>query len=189
MEIKTEDKEKLLSEIAREVIICQKCELAKTRIKAVPGYGNLNAEIMFIGEAPGRNEDEQGLPFVGQAGKILDKALFENGLRREDCFIANVAKCRPPENRVPTPEEVNCCFPYLTLQIKIIEPKCIILLGATALKYFMSEEKPSISSLRGKKIVIKGRIFVPTYHPAACLRNYKYYETIVKDIAFAKSLI
>jgi DNA polymerase len=188
VEIRIEDKEKLLLKIAREVITCEKCALAKTRIKAVPGYGNLKAKIMFIGEAPGRNEDEQGLPFIGQAGKVLDKALAANGLSREDCFIANVAKCRPPNNRVPSPEEVKECMPYLTLQIKILEPKCIVLLGATALKYFIKEEKPSISALRGKKIVIEGRIFVPTYHPAACLRTYKYYEIIVKDIAFAKSL-
>jgi len=189
MEIKLEDKEKLLSEIAREITTCEKCALGSTRLKAVPGYGSLEAKLMFIGEAPGRNEDEQGLPFIGQAGKVLDKALAANGLRREACFIANVAKCRPPNNRVPTPEEVACCISYLTLQIKILEPKCIVLLGATALKYFIKEEKPSISALRGKKIVIEGRIFVPTYHPAACLRTYKYYEIIVKDIAFAKSLI
>ena len=189
MEIKLEDKEKLLTEIAREVNTCEKCALAKTRLKAVPGYGSLEAKLMFIGEAPGRTEDEQGLPFVGQAGKVLDKALAANGLSRGTCFIANVAKCRPPKNRVPAPEEVACCLPYLTIQIKILEPKCIVLLGATALKYFIKEEKLSISALRGKKIVLENRIFVPTYHPAACLRNYKYYEVIVQDIAFAKNLI
>jgi DNA polymerase len=189
MDIKVEDKEKMLLEIGREVVTCQKCELSKTRIKAVPGYGNFNAKLMFIGEAPGRNEDLIGLPFVGQAGKVLDKALLANGLKREECFIANVAKCRPPNNRVPTEEEVEGCLPYLLIQIKIIAPKCIILLGATALKYFITEENPSISALRGKKIVLKDRIFVPTYHPAAVLRSYKYYELIVKDIAFALTII
>jgi DNA polymerase len=189
MDIDAKDKEELLSEIAKEVIVCKKCDLSKTRIKSVPGYGNLNAKIMLIGEAPGRNEDEQGLPFVGQAGKILDKALLANGIKRNDCFIANIAKCRPPNNRVPSIEEVNACFPFLTLQIKLIDPKCVILLGNTALKYFFTEDNFSISAMRGKKFVINNRIFVPTYHPAACLRTYKYYDIIVKDIAFALTLI
>jgi DNA polymerase len=154
-----------------EVEHCQKCALGHTRTKAVFGMGNPDAEIMLIGEGPGRDEDLQGLPFVGRAGQLLDKILSACGFtRKEHVYIGNIVKCRPPENRVPTPPERATCMPYLLKQIELIDPKIIILLGSTALQGLL-DPGLKISNERGKWRNWNGRLIIPTYHPAALLRN------------------
>ncbi|MFN3996068.1 MAG: uracil-DNA glycosylase [bacterium] len=160
--------------IENEIISCKKCILHQSRKNAVPGNKIYNTKIMLIGEAPGRNEDEQGLPFVGQAGKLLEQMLNKIGLSRNDIFITNVVKCRPPENRDPLPDEIQSCLPYLFKQIQILDPKLIILVG----KYSVS----SILGINLKISYLKGRVFIKddryifcTYHPAFILRNYSLY--------------
>ncbi|MFC1781296.1 uracil-DNA glycosylase [Planctomycetota bacterium] len=171
------DKKKQLEIIADEVCRCTKCDLVSTRTKAVPGEVNPDARIMFIGEAPGADEDAQGRPFVGRAGKLLDNILAACGLKRGDVFIANILKCRPPGNRDPKAEEINSCLGYLQRQIEIIEPEVIVALGAHAAKTLLESTKP-IGQLRGHfhdyytsigKSLVK---LMPTYHPAYLLRNY-----------------
>ncbi|MGC8870818.1 MAG: uracil-DNA glycosylase [Brevinematia bacterium] len=148
---------------------CKSCPLHLSRKQAVPGYGNYNAKLMIIGEAPGREEDIQGKPFVGRAGQLLTKLLEEIGIKREEVYITNVVKCRPPENRVPTPEEIKSCNHFLRRQLEIINPKIVLLLGSTASKAFLGEEK--ITKIRGEIIDIEGIIVIPTFHPAAVLRD------------------
>jgi len=166
-----------LDEIAAEVRKCRKCELGSLRTNAVPGEGNPDAPIVFVGEAPGADEDAQGRPFVGRAGKLLDKIINAMGLQREDVLICNILKCRPPDNRDPKPDEIAQCLPYLQRQLEIIEPEIIIALGAHAAKTLLETTKP-IGQLRGQfheyypslgKMPIK---LMPTYHPAYLLRNY-----------------
>ncbi len=163
----TEDE---MKRIAAEIAGCTKCSLHKTRIKTVPGQGNSQRpEIMFIGEAPGADEDEQGLAFVGRAGQLVTKMINAMGLEREEVFIANILKCRPPDNRVPTPEEMAICIPYLKRQIAEVQPKVIIALGATALLGLLN--RTGISQLRGKWLSFEGIDLMPTYHPSYLLRN------------------
>ncbi|MHC4069261.1 MAG: uracil-DNA glycosylase [Planctomycetota bacterium] len=166
-----------LEKINDEVGKCRRCELGQTRTNAVPGEGNPNADIFFIGEAPGADEDAQGRPFVGRAGKLLDKIINAMGLKRTDVHIGNILKCRPPENRDPRPEEIINCLPYLQRQIEIINPEIIVALGAHAAKTLLETNK-SIGQLRGQfheyylglgKAPIK---LMATYHPAYLLRNY-----------------
>lgn len=159
-----------LEEIENEVKKCTKCKLCTTRKNTVFGQGNINADIMFIGEGPGADEDEQGLPFVGKAGKLMEQAFIGIGIKREDIYIANIVKCRPPQNRTPEYDEINCCIDYLKNQIKIIKPKIIVLLGNTALKSVFGEEY-SITKTRGKWLEKRGIKYMPTYHPAALLRD------------------
>lgn len=157
--------------LRNEIINCTKCDLSKTRNHIIFGEGNINAEILIIGEAPGNDEDIQGRPFVGKSGQLLDKILEACGFTREEhIFISNIVKCRPPDNRIPTPKEAEICIPWLSRQIEIINPKIMILLGATALKY-MAGNEPRITRDHGKWIYIKGRLAMPVYHPAALLRN------------------
>jgi DNA polymerase len=163
-----------LEKLNEEIRECQNCELEKTRTQVVPGSGNVNSDIMFIGEGPGKNEDLQGEPFVGAAGKFLNELLGEIGLKREDIYIANVVKCRPPNNRDPKPEEVQACWPWLEKQIEIIKPKLIITLGRHSLNRFIPEV--SIGEYRGRVLrrEIKGLgkiVLLPCYHPAAALYN------------------
>ena len=158
-----------LAEIAREVAACKACVLHETRTKVVPGQGNPRPEIMFIGEAPGADEDRQGLAFVGRAGQLLTQMISAMGFSREEVFIGNIAKCRPPSNRPPLPEEMNACIPFLKRQIAILKPKVIVALGATAVKGLLGLDK--ISSLRGKWLLFEGIDLMPTYHPAYLLRN------------------
>lgn len=158
-----------LEKISEEVGLCHKCPLHKTRIRTVPGEGNPRAEILFIGEGPGKNEDEQGRPFVGVAGRILDAMLETIGLRREDVFIANVVKCRPPMNRDPLPEEVGACADYLTRQVAAIQPHLIVLLGRHAMERFLPGLK--ISTAHGKPKRRDGQVYYPVYHPAATIYN------------------
>lgn len=154
-----------------EILNCTKCELSKTRNHVIFGEGNVKAGILIIGEAPGRDEDIQGRPFVGKSGQLLDKILAACGFtRNEHVFISNIVKCRPPENRVPTPKEADICMPWLLKQIELINPKILILLGATALKYMAGPEH-RITRDRGTWINCKDRLAMPVYHPAALLRD------------------
>ncbi len=166
-----------LDKVADEVCRCRECDLGYSRKNAVPGEGNPNARIMFIGEAPGADEDAQGRPFVGRAGQLLNKIITACGLKRSDVFIGNILKCRPPENRDPRAEEIISCFPYLQRQIEIINPEIIVALGAPAARTLLNTNK-SIGQLRGQfheyyaglgRAPIK---LMPTYHTAYLLRNY-----------------
>lgn len=154
---------------------CQKCRLCETRNNVVPGEGNEHARLMFIGEGPGADEDMTGRPFVGKAGQLLDKIILAMGIKREGVFIGNIVKCRPPQNRVPSPDEMSTCLPYLLRQIDCIRPKVIVLLGATALHGLISP-KASITKSRGiwTKISLDHSYKIwtmPTFHPAALLRD------------------
>ena len=150
---------------------CAACALASTRTKAVPGEGNGDApEVMFIGEAPGADEDLQGRPFVGRAGQLLDKMIGAMGFRRGEVFIANILKCRPPGNRTPTPDEMSVCIPFLKKQIALVRPKTIVALGATAWKGLSGDPGASISRVRGLWQSFEGIPVMPTFHPAYLLR-------------------
>ncbi len=151
---------------------CDKCALSKERTLPVLGEGNLKADILFVGEGPGRDEDAQGRPFVGQAGKLLDKMLASIGLERAEVYISNIIKCRPPKNRTPLPEEANMCLPYLRAQTALLKPKIIVCLGATAAMYIYD---PNVKITRDRGIwkEKRGVLIMPTYHPAALLRDSK----------------
>lgn len=170
-----------LEEIATEVRKCTKCALAKGRKNAVPGTGNPHAEVLFIGEGPGQNEDVQGKPFVGEAGKFLEEMLSLINLKREDIFIANVVKCRPPHNRDPLDEEVDVCVRnYLLAQIRMIKPKLIVTLGRHSMKVFFPQIK-SISSVHGKAYKKAGQVYLILYHPAAALYQRSLFEQMKED--------
>ena len=171
--------EERLQEIAAEVCICEQCDLWKTRTRAVPGEGNPNAKIMFIGEGPGFHEDKQGRPFVGPSGHLLEELLGSIGLKRSDVFIANVVKCRPPENRDPLPVEINACGDYLDRQIATINPPIIVTLGRFSMAKFFSGEK--ISAIHGRPRKVAGRIVIPMFHPAAALRTESYKVALRDD--------
>lgn len=162
-------------ELMEQVQNCNNCKLALKRTNTVFGEGDINADIMLVGEGPGANEDKQGRPFVGQAGQLLDKMLAAIGIKRESVYICNIVKCRPPGNRVPTEEEALACLPYLRGQYAIIRPKIIVCLGATAAKYLI-DPNIRITRDRGQFYNKKGIWFLATYHPAALLRdqNKKY---------------
>ena len=162
-------KEELLAQVNRALRSCKKCRLSRTRTNVVPGEGDSKATIMFIGQCPGFHEDQQGRPFVGRAGKLLDELLESIGLKREKIFITNIVKDRPPENRDPMVDEVRSCSPYLERQIKIINPKLIITLGRFASEFFISDGK--ISQIHGVPHRVKGLLIFPLYHPAAALRS------------------
>lgn len=158
-----------LRKIAEEIERCTKCPLYKTRTHSVPGQGHPRPEIMFVGEAPGADEDEQGLAFVGRAGQLLTKMIQAMGFQREDVFIGNILKSRPPNNRQPLPEEMEACLPYLKAQIALLKPKVIVALGATAVRGLVGLD--GITKLRGKWLAFEGIRLMPTYHPAYLLRN------------------
>ncbi|AEE95475.1 uracil-DNA glycosylase [Mahella australiensis] len=159
-----------LKPLMEEVANCTKCPLAQSRTHTVFGEGNLNARLMFVGEGPGKDEDLQGRPFVGRAGQLLDNMLEAIGIKRSEVYIANVVKCRPPQNRVPTPSEAKACLPYLRNQVAIIKPKIIVCLGATAAKNLIDPDF-KITQQRGQWIERKGYYFIATFHPAAILRD------------------
>jgi DNA polymerase len=169
-----------LDAIAAEVNVCTACELHKGRTRAVPGEGPINAEIMFIGEAPGRNEDLQGRPFVGQAGKLLEELLGEIELTRKDVWIGNVVKCRPPENRDPRPEEIAACAGYLERQIALLQPKLIATLGRFSMEKFFPGAK--ITRVHGQAKRDGSRVLIPLYHPAYVLRNMNAKPDAVRDM-------
>jgi uracil-DNA glycosylase len=162
----------LLSELdTKEVKICTKCRLCETRKNTVFGEGDADAKIFFIGEGPGENEDLQGRPFVGRAGELLNKMIAGMGLKREDVYIANIVKCRPPMNRVPAPDEVATCTPYLVRQLEIIRPRVIVTLGLPSAKYMLNTKMP-MGKLRGQWHNWRGIKLMPTFHPAYLLRSY-----------------
>ncbi|HEV3432949.1 MAG TPA: uracil-DNA glycosylase [Nitrososphaera sp.] len=169
-----------LEKIATEVRGCPLCKLARSRKNAVPGEGQISAKIMFIGEAPGRNEDEKGKPFVGAAGRILDNLLKEAGIERSQVFITNIVKCRPPNNRVPEEDELIACRPYLDRQIAIIKPKVICILGRTAYASILGGS--SISANRGKIVERAGQKYFSTFHPAAVIYNKSLRSTLEADL-------
>ena len=159
-----------LAEIAAAVAGCTRCRLCEKRTNPVPGEGNPNADLMFIGEGPGAEEDATGRPFVGAAGQLLDKMINAMTFQREDVFIANIVKCRPPGNRAPAPDEAAACIGYLKGQIAQVRPKVIVCLGATALT-FLTGEQGGITRLRGKWLEFEGIPVMPTFHPAYLLRQ------------------
>lgn len=169
-----------MDELRSQVLSCTKCALSKSRTNAVPGKGNYNAEIMFIGEAPGRNEDLDGEPFVGNAGKILSDALEYAGLSRDDVFITNVVKCRPPNNRVPLEKEKNSCHQYLAREMDMIKPKIICVLGNTAYGSILGGD--SITKNRGKMIKKDNQLYFLTIHPAAAIYTPNFNQVLKDDI-------
>lgn len=174
--------------IHSEVLECTKCELHRSRTHAVPGEGPIDAKIMFVGEGPGQNEDEQGRPFVGAAGRYLTKLLESIGLNRSDVFITNIVKCRPPNNRAPRKSEIEACNPYLQSQMRLIKPRVICSLGTPAITTLMGEEY-SASRSHGKPMT-KGEVTIlPMYHPAAALYDASLKETILHDFQILKQLL
>ena len=149
---------------------CKKCKLCQNRTNIVLGVGKKDADVMFIGEGPGADEDKEGIPFVGKAGKLMDQALIGLGINRDEIYIANIVKCRPPANRNPENDEASACMDYLRSQVMLVKPKIIVLLGSVALKNILGEEY-GITSARGKWIENKGIKYFPTWHPAALLRD------------------
>lgn len=168
-------------ELKQEVLSCLKCPLHQTRNNVVFGNGNPNAEIMIIAEAPGFYEDKSGIVFQGKSGELLDKILAASGFNRnEHIYISNIVKCRPPNNREPNDTEKTACLPYLDMQIELIDPKIIILLGATALKGLINPNA-KITQIRGQWIDWKDRLVMPTYHPSALLRNQNLKRPVWED--------
>ncbi len=177
----------VLNELYKEIALCQQCEIAKYRTKVVPGEGSENAEIMFIGEAPGWHEDQQGRPFVGPAGQYLDQLLASIGLRREQVYIANVIKCRPQGNRDPLPTEILACRHWLERQIELICPKMIVTLGRYSMAMFFPGK--SISKIHGTVQKRNGIIYYAMYHPAAALHQQSLRRTIEEDMLKIPSLL
>ena len=159
-----------LIEVDEEVKKCNKCQLCLNRTNTVFGVGNPDADVMFVGEGPGADEDQEGIPFVGKAGKLMNQAFIGLGISREKIYISNIVKCRPPNNRTPFKEESQACLNYLRNQVMIVKPKIIVLLGNTALKNILGEEY-NITNMRGEWIEKKGIMYMPTFHPAALLRD------------------
>ena len=170
-----------LDKVCTAMAGCQLCPLAKTRQNIVFGDGNPRAKVVFVGEAPGADEDEQGLPFVGRAGQLLTKIIEAMGLSRKDVYICNILKCRPPQNRNPLPEEISACEPYLKRQLKSISPQIICALGTFAAKTLLKTDVP-ISALRGRFHSYEGIKLMPTYHPAYLLRNPGAKKIVWEDV-------
>jgi len=179
--------EQTLTKLAEEISVCTKCILHESRNKSVPGDGPADAEIMFIGEGPGAHENEQGHPFVGASGKFLDQLLGQADLTRADVFIANVVKCRPPENRDPLPGELAECDHYLQAQIKTIDPSIIVTLGRISMGKFFSGVK--ISAVHGQMQKVGERFVIPMFHPAAALHQSALKPTILADFAKLPELL
>ena len=178
----------LLEEIGAEVRACTKCPLSGKRKNAVPGDGPENARVMFVGEAPGAQEDQQGLPFVGPAGRLLNELLAQAGLPRESVYITNIVKCRPPGNRDPMPSEIEACHDYLVGQIAAINPAALCTLGSPALRTLV-DPKLSISRVHGTSQRRGGILYVPLYHPAAAIHNPSLRRTIIEDMAKVAPLL
>ncbi len=167
-----------LEEVVKQ---CRKCRLCETRKNVVFGVGNREADIMFIGEGPGADEDAQGEPFVGKAGKLMNMAFDMLGIKREEVYIANIVKCRPPNNRNPQDDEAENCLDYLRNQVILVKPKIIVLLGSVALKNILGKEY-GITASRGKWLERKGILYMPTWHPAALLRDENKKIDFIKDL-------
>lgn len=181
------ERQTAMEKVASEVRVCPKCPLSKSRTKAVPGDGPANAEIMFVGEAPGFHEDQQGLPFVGASGKYLEQLLDLIGLTRKDVFITNIVRCRPPQNRDPERLEIETCEPYLDQQIALIQPRIIATLGRYSMAKFFPDGK--ISKIHGVPKKEEGRLYYPLFHPAAVLRNPALREPMEEDFKRMKKLL
>ncbi|MCC7188754.1 MAG: uracil-DNA glycosylase [Anaerolineales bacterium] len=179
--------EETLAQIAKEVTVCTNCALHHSRKKSVPGEGPAAAEIMFIGEGPGFHENEQGRPFVGAAGKFLDQLLAQAGVTRADVWIGNVVKCRPPENRDPSPDELAACNEYLEWQIEAINPSIIVTLGRFSMNKFFPGAK--ISAVHGQMRQVGGRYVIAMYHPAAALHQAMLKPAILADFAKLPELL
>ena len=168
-----------LKTISDKVKVCQKCELSETRTNAVPGKGRFDADVILVGEAPGRNEDNHGEPFVGAAGKRLDMILEDTGIKRNDVYITNIVKCRPPNNRVPSKKEENTCIDFINQEIEIINPKIICVMGNTAYGTLLGGKE--ITKNHGRFIEKDGRKFFVTFHPAATIYNQKLIDELKED--------
>ena len=177
-----------LEELRETLGVCQRCPLSQARNKLVFGAGNPEADLMFVGEAPGRAEDAQGLPFVGPAGRLLDDLLAGIGLARQDVYITNVVKCRPPDNRDPEPLEVETCGPFLAGQISLIKPKIICELGRIAAGVMMGRQI-QITKIHGQKFLGRGYLNVPVFHPAAALRAAATADLLRQDFENLKSYL
>ncbi|BCM91182.1 type-4 uracil-DNA glycosylase [Abditibacteriota bacterium] len=182
------DKIELLSALADEIRVCPLCRLADTRTLAVPGEGNPQAQIMFVGEGPGEQEDQTGRPFVGRSGKLLTQELVKIGIRREQIFITNIVKCRPPGNRDPLGDEIVACNDWLSAQIALIEPKFIVPVGGPSLKTLVSP-KLGIMKARSKVYRKDGILFIPILHPAAALRSPTTMQQFLEDLANLKDFL
>lgn len=189
------DRYEELNRLHVEVIRCTRCPLYRNRRNAVPGEGNFEAELMFIGEGPGREEDVQGRPFVGRAGKLLNELLDEIGVERKSVFITNIVKCRPSEegrDRRPTDEEIAACTPYLDRQIELIDPRLLCTLGDTATRYIFRRNElrtAPLSAIHGKTFNIGMRLIFPTYHPAAALYNPQLRIVLSEDFKRLKEVL
>ena len=177
-----------LLRIRADIGDCTRCKLHRGRTKLVFGDGNPDAQLVFVGEGPGRDEDAQGLPFVGRAGKLLTQMIEAMGLRRQDVYICNVVKCRPPENRTPEKDEVETCSPFLLRQLDVISPKVIVCLGAVAAQTLL-ETNRGISHFRGQWLEFRGRKLMATYHPAYLLRNPSAKSEVWKDLQKVMSVL
>lgn len=172
-------------ELEKSIIDCKKCKLCTGRTNIVFGTGNKEADLMFIGEGPGADEDREGEPFVGKAGKLMNMAFNGIGINREEVYIANIVKCRPPSNRNPEEDEANACIDYLRNQVMLVKPKVIVLLGSVALKNILGNEY-GITASRGNWIERKGILYMPTWHPAALLRDENKKIEFWKDLKQVK---
>lgn len=181
------EKAVVLKQIAEQIAVCETCELHLSRKLSVPGAGPPTAEVMCIGEGPGFYENEQGLPFVGASGKFLTHLLQQGGYKREEVFITNVVKCRPPDNRDPQLDELTACASYLDRQIETIDPKIIVTLGRFSMAKFLPDVR--ISQVHGKAGYVNGRLIVPMYHPAAALHNPNLRSVVEADFAKLPDLI
>ena len=181
------DSSERLKQISEQIRTCEKCKLHISRRLAVPGEGPANCEIMLIGEGPGFHENEQGKPFVGASGKFLDELLRRAGLERSKVFITNVVKCRPPQNREPSEEELMACRPYLEAQIEIINPSVIVTLGRFSMAHFIENGK--ISYIHGHPRQINNRLIIPMYHPAAALHQPSLKEVLLSDFSKIPGLL
>lgn len=181
------DKATLYQEIQKNIVYCKLCKLCSGRNNAVPGRGNLNSKIIFVGEAPGKNEDAEGLPFVGFAGKILKEALEKAGIQRNDVYITNIVKCRPPNNRVPENDEISTCRQYLKKEIQMISPEIVCILGATALQALLNLK--GLQRYHGKIINHDGIKYFITFHPAATIYKRELRETFFKEINSVANMV
>ena len=183
-----DDESSELATIHSQIIACTKCELHKSRKNAVPGEGPIDAKIMFVGEGPGQNEDEQGRPFVGAAGKLLTELLESIGLSRSEVFITNIVKCRPPSNRAPRKSEIETCNPYLLSQIRLVKPRIVCALGSPAIATLLGEEF-SATRAHGRPMSKGDVTILPMYHPAAALYDASLKETLASDFKTLKDLL
>lgn len=176
-----------LAAIAARIRECTRCRLHEERIQAVPGAGPASAEVVFVGEGPGAQEDQQGLPFVGRSGQFLDELLNSIGLNRQKVFITNVVKCRPPDNRDPHVNEVRVCTAYLKRQLKLIRPRLIVTLGRFAMRHFISDGR--ISEIHGQPRLVDDMVILPLYHPAAALYRGSLRSVVTEDFQRISALL